>query len=123
MIASFGDSEINNVDRSNRRHESIVKIAAQSADIWSPYVSVVVPMYNSASILGDCPESIKNQDYRGEVEIIIADGGSTDSTLETAGKYTDKILDCNHIKVLYSQRGNTYVTVLIWKLRLLKKGS
>ena len=36
-------------------------------------------------------DSIKNQDYRGEVEIIIADGGSTDSTLEIARKYTDKI--------------------------------
>jgi len=68
-----------------------MKIAAQSADNPVPSVSVVVPTYNSASTLGGCLESIKNQDYQGEVEIIIADGGSTDSTLEIAGKYTEKI--------------------------------
>jgi len=71
----------------------VIDAAAQSADNlnWTPSVSVVVPTYNSAKTLGDCLESIKNQDYQGEVEIIIADGGSTDSTLEIARKYTDKI--------------------------------
>jgi len=54
-----------------RFHRLIFIIAAQSADILSPSVSVVVLMYNSASTLGDCLESIKNQDYRGEVEIIL----------------------------------------------------
>jgi len=70
-----------------------MEIAAQSLDNlnWPPSISVVVPTYNSARTLGGCLESIKNQDYRGEIKIIIADGGSTDSTLEIARKYTDKI--------------------------------
>jgi len=57
----------------------------------SPSISVIVPTYNSAKTLASCLESIKNQDYLGESEIIIADGGSTDSTLEIAQKYTDNI--------------------------------
>jgi len=61
----------------------ITDAAAQNSDNlnWPPSVSVVVPTYNSASTLGDCLESIKNQDYRGEVEIIIADGGQPTARL------------------------------------------
>jgi len=51
----------------------------------------VVPTYNSAKTLTSCLDSIKTQDYQGNIEIIIADGGSTDNTLEIAQKYTDKI--------------------------------
>jgi glycosyltransferase involved in cell wall biosynthesis len=57
----------------------------------NPSISIITPTYNSAKTLADCLESIKNQDYRGDIEIIIADGGSTDSTLEIARKYTDNI--------------------------------
>ncbi|MBU3967076.1 MAG: glycosyltransferase [Euryarchaeota archaeon] len=57
----------------------------------NPSISIITPTYNSAKTLTACLESIKNQDYQGEIEIIIADGDSTDSTLEIARKYTDKI--------------------------------
>jgi len=50
-----------------------------------PAVSIT-PTYNSERTLQDCLESIKHQDYP-DVEIIIADGGSTDSTLEIARNY------------------------------------
>jgi len=56
-----------------------------------PFISIVIPTYNSSKTLPQCLESIKNQDYQGRVEIIIADGGSMDGTLEIARKYTDKI--------------------------------
>jgi nucleoside-diphosphate-sugar epimerase len=45
--------------------------------------SIVIPTYNSAKTLRICLESIKNQEYSGNMEIIIADGGSTDSTQKT----------------------------------------
>jgi glycosyltransferase involved in cell wall biosynthesis len=57
----------------------------------SPSISIVIPTYNSAKTLPLCLDSIKAQEYSGKTEIIIADGGSTDNTLEIARKYTDKI--------------------------------
>ena len=56
-----------------------------------PSVSIIIPTYNSAKTLALCLESIVAQEYAGDIEIIIVDGSSTDSTLEIAQKYTDKI--------------------------------
>lgn len=53
----------------------------------------MTPTLNAAKVLEDCLRSIREQDYPQElVEIIIADGGSTDNTLEIAQKYGAKIL-------------------------------
>ncbi|MDO8727310.1 MAG: glycosyltransferase [Candidatus Methanoperedens sp.] len=57
----------------------------------NPSISIITPTYNSAKTLSSCLDSIKTQDYNGDIEIIIADDGSTDSTIEIAQKYTDKI--------------------------------
>ena len=55
-------------------------------------VSILIPTLNSARVLSQCLESIAAQDYpRDRIEIIIADGGSTDETLTIARRYTDKI--------------------------------
>ena len=44
-----------------------------------PSISILIPTLNAASVLGKSLESISNQDYpRNKIEIIIADGGSTD---------------------------------------------
>jgi len=49
----------------------------------TPLVSVIIPTLNSAKTLKDCLESIVAQDYpKDKIEIIIADGSSTDGTLE-----------------------------------------
>lgn len=59
-----------------------------------PSISIVIPTYNSERTLAQCLESIVRQDYPGEkIEIIIADGGSKDKTLEIAKKFgVDRIL-------------------------------
>ena len=51
-----------------------------------PKVSVVIASFNSEShsYLRRCLESIKKQDYEGEIEIVVADGGSTDCSVSTA---------------------------------------
>ena len=55
-------------------------------------ISILIPTLNAASVLGKCLSSIATQDYpKNKIEIIIADGGSTDKTLETAKKYGAKI--------------------------------
>jgi glycosyltransferase involved in cell wall biosynthesis len=59
-----------------------------------PSISIVIPTYNSERTLTQCLESIARQDYpREKIEIIVADGGSKDKTLEIAKKFeVDKML-------------------------------
>lgn len=48
-----------------------------------PTISIIIPTLNSAKTLKDCLESIAMQDYpKDTIEVIIADGGSSDGTLE-----------------------------------------
>jgi glycosyltransferase involved in cell wall biosynthesis len=57
-----------------------------------PTISIVIPTLDSSSTLPACLESIREQDYPGDMlEIIIADAGSFDSTVEIASQFTDKI--------------------------------
>lgn len=67
----------------------------ETADQTEPCyrVSVVIATLNSGSTLGMCLESILAQDYAGEIEIVVADGGSSDDTLRIAGDYRCKIVD------------------------------
>jgi len=59
-----------------------------------PSISVLIPTLNSENVLGECLASIKQQDYPvSKVEIIIADGGSSDQTLSIAKKYKAKIFN------------------------------
>jgi len=57
-----------------------------------PTISIVIPTLNSSETLQACLESIREQDYPEErIEIIIADAGSSDGTVEIARQFTDKI--------------------------------
>jgi len=56
-------------------------------------VSIVIPTLNAGRTLPGCLESIKRQQYNGPVEIVVADGGSTDETLAIAGKYGCVVVD------------------------------
>lgn len=59
---------------------------------YTPTISIVIPTLNSAKTIRECIESIAMQDYpEDKIEIIIADGGSMDGTIEIAQRYTDKI--------------------------------
>ena len=52
-------------------------------------VSIVIPTLNSAKTLKGCLQSIAIQDYpKDRVEVIIADGGSTDSTLNIISEFS-----------------------------------
>jgi len=57
-------------------------------------VSIIIPTLNSTRTLGLCLKSITSQNYPEElVEIIVADGGSTDQTKEISQAYFVKLVD------------------------------
>ena len=50
-------------------------------------VSIVIPVHNGAKFIGEQLESLHKQQYEGEVEIIVVDNLSTDSTIYEVQKY------------------------------------
>ncbi len=55
-------------------------------------VSIVITTKNEGKNIENCLKSIKEQTYKN-IEIIVVDNFSTDSTRETALKYTDKVYE------------------------------
>lgn len=45
-------------------------------------ISVVMPMLNEASHIAQIVEDLRAQDFAGEVEVFVADGGSTDGSVD-----------------------------------------
>lgn len=59
-----------------------------------PIISVVIATFNSDRTLEKCLYSLRNQNYPQRlVDLIIADGGSTDKTLSIASAFGARIID------------------------------
>lgn len=57
----------------------------------SPKVSVVIDNYNYGRFIGEAIRSVLDQDYRGEIECIVADDGSTDDSRDAARSFGPKV--------------------------------
>ena len=56
-------------------------------------VSVVIPTFNSIRTIEACLSSLRRQDYdQDRIEILIADGGSTDGTIDVIKRHQGKII-------------------------------
>lgn len=69
----------------------------------TPLVSVIIPVYNAQFFLEKCLDSVTSQTYEN-LEIIVINDGSTDSSLEVLHSFADKdprilILDKNNAGV------------------------
>jgi glycosyltransferase involved in cell wall biosynthesis len=50
-------------------------------------ISIIIPVRNGARTVGEQLEALASQDYAGEKEIIVADNGSTDTTVAVVEAY------------------------------------
>jgi glycosyltransferase involved in cell wall biosynthesis len=73
-------------------------IGESCLDSLKETVSVIVPTFNSERTIDSCLKSIVKQTHR-HIEIIVVDGGSTDSTLDRVNAYPAKI-----VKSIFSSR-------------------
>ena len=56
------------------------------------FLSIITPTYNSEKVIGLCLDAVCAQDYpKGAFEVIIADAGSKDRTLEIVNSYKDRL--------------------------------
>jgi glycosyltransferase involved in cell wall biosynthesis len=55
-----------------------------------PKISIVIPSFNQGKYIGETIDSLLNQQYP-RLELIIIDGGSTDSTTEVIRNYKEKL--------------------------------
>ncbi len=65
-------------------------------------ISIIIPTYNEEKLIGRCLASLQKQliDSRDELEVIVIDDGSTDSTI-------DKIKHFNFVKLLHQSHLGT----------------
>src|SRR3989344_2742332 len=58
-----------------------------------PKITFVIPILNSARLIKDCLESLRQQDYPQEkIEVIISDGGSKDNGAKIAKTYGARVI-------------------------------
>ncbi len=56
-------------------------------------ISVIIPVKNGATTLGKCLNAIKQQTIAEDIEVLVLDSMSTDSSREIAESYSAQIID------------------------------
>jgi peptidoglycan-N-acetylglucosamine deacetylase len=57
-----------------------------------PSVSIIVPAYNEEELIAGCISSLKQQDYDGDIEVIVVDNACTDDTHRIARSLGVRVL-------------------------------
>jgi GT2 family glycosyltransferase len=56
-------------------------------------ITVIIPNLNGAATIGEQLEALAGQTYRGRWEVIVADNGSTDASIEVSRSWMERIPD------------------------------
>lgn len=67
-------------------------------------ISIVIPARNEERYLPDCLKSIKEQSYKGDLEIILVDNGSTDNTAAIARSFGITVIPATAQKSVFYAR-------------------
>ncbi len=67
-------------------------------------LSVITICLNSEAVIRKTIESVLNQDYKGEVEYLIIDGGSMDKTVDIANEYSDRFREKGYEYIISSEQ-------------------
>lgn len=65
--------------------------------------SILVPVYNVENYIEQCVDSLLNQTYTGDYEIVLVDDGSTDSSGKICDAYAEKHPE--KVKVIHKKNG------------------
>ncbi|SHL54105.1 glycosyltransferase family 2 protein [Hymenobacter psychrotolerans] len=57
-----------------------------------PSLSIIIPSWNQGRFIERTLLSILHQDYPGQVQVIVSDGGSKDETVDILKKYDDQLI-------------------------------
>ena len=66
-----------------------------------PVISVIIPVYNAEKYISYCVDSVLKQSYK-ELELILVDDGSTDSSPELCDNYAERD---NRVHVVHKRNG------------------
>ena len=81
-------------------------------------LSIIIPAYNAESTISRCLDSVKFQ-LTDDVEVIIVDDGSSDSTLEICSSYS---LTDSRFKVIHKDNGGGSLphAMPVWIIRVVR---
>lgn len=98
------------IEKITKSTEIVYRQAVQGNKL--PKVSILLPVYNQAHLVGQCLTSLLNQTYQ-DFEIVLIDDGSTDSLSQVVSEFPDK-----RIRYLYRAENKGIPKTLNEALRL-----
>lgn len=84
-----------------------------------PKISLVIPLYNAQELLDGCLRSVIRQNYKGEIELIIVNDGSTDESRQILDRFASADYGRFNIKVIHQENQGAAAA----RTRGLKKAS
>ena len=95
---SFNDNEYLQIETLKTEHKNMLNKLIEEKFIFS----IIIPIYNTEKYLSQAIDSVLNQSFSfGNVEIILVDDGSSDSSSEICKRYVEKYPD--NIKYIYQE--------------------